>query len=81
MVVTTLVVITRVVKGSQNIILSSMGLGMLHVKTWEFGVRNVKFGVKYGLGVVMPTLVFITRVVKGSQNIISSSMGMLHVKT
>ena len=52
-VMTTLVVITRVVKGGHNIISSSMG--MLHVKTWEFGVRNVKFGFLYGLGVVMTT--------------------------
>ena len=76
---TTLVVITRVVKGGQNIILSS--IGMLHLKTSEIGARNVKFGVSLGLRVVRTAWVVIARVVKVGQNIILSSKGMLYVKT
>ena len=50
-VVITRVVITRVVKGGQNIILSSMG--MLHVKTKVIEVGNVESRVNLGLGVVI----------------------------
>ena len=54
------VVNTRVVIGGQTIILSSMG--MLHIKTQVFGVRNVKSGLNLGMRVVMTAWVINTRV-------------------